>query len=235
MKACEFAELDGSYVLGALSPTERQEYEKHLATCESCARSVRELAGLPGLIARVDPVILEPAPAVEPVPDTLLPSLVREVGRLRRRRVFATVGVAAAAAVAVGVMLVSGLGGDTPPVASPPSTGPSAQALVGQTMMPVGHVPVTATLAVTPVGWGTKFDLTCSYLPDGQEYKQLPPTATYGLFVVSRDGSSEQVGTWQAIGGKTMHFSAGTAARRADIADVEIRTTKGQPVLRLTS
>jgi hypothetical protein len=235
MSACEYAELDGSYVLGALSPTERQEYEKHLATCESCARSVRELAGLPGLIARVDPVILEPAPAAEPVPATLLPSLVREVGRARRRRVFATVGVAAAAVVAVGAMAISGLGGDTPPVASPPSPSPSVAAPAGLSMIPIGHAPVTGNLAFTSVGWGTKIDLTCSYRPDWEGYQELPKNATYGLFVVTRDGSTQQVGTWEAIGGKTMHFTAGTAAQRADIAAVEVRTVKGQPVLKLTS
>ena len=59
--------------------------------------------------------------------------------------------------------------------------------------------------------------------------------ATYALFVVTRDGSMQQVGTWQAIGGKTMHFSAGTAARRGDISAVEVRTKAGRPVLRLQS
>jgi len=234
MSGCEYAEWDGSYVLGGLSPAERQDYERHLATCADCATSVREMAGLPGLLARVDPVILEPAPAAEPVPATLLPSLVREVGRARRRRVLASVGVAAAAAVAVGATLVASLGSETPPAASPPTSTPSSVAPAGESMMPVGHVPVTATLAVTRVGWGTKLDLTCSYRSEGEGY-QLPKTATYGLFVVNRDGSAEQVGTWQAIDGKTMHFSAGTAAQGRDIKDVEVRTVDGHPVLRLQS
>src|SRR3954447_21727633 len=145
MSACEYAELDGSYVLGGLSPAERQAYERHLATCESCARSVRELAGLPGLLARVDPVILESAPAVEPVPATLLPALVREVSRVRRRRVLAAVGVAAAAAVAVGGAMLSGLDlHGTPPVADPSRTSTASPA--GLSMIPVGHAPVTGNL-----------------------------------------------------------------------------------------
>ena len=179
-------------------------------------------------------MILEPAPAVEPVPATLLPSLVREVGRVRRRRLLATVGVAAAAAVAVGAVVVAGLGNDSTPSAAPPASTPSSASPVGQSMMPVGHVPVTATLAFTPVGWGTRIDLTCDYEP-GREGYQLPKTATYGLFVVNRDGRAEQVGTWKAIDGKTMHFSAGTAASRSDIKDVEVRTLDGLPVLRLQS
>lgn len=233
--SCEYAELDGPYVLGSLSPSERQEYEKHLATCADCSRSVRELAGLPGLLARVDPVILEPAPAVEPVPATLLPSLVRQVERTRRRRWLAVAGAAAAAVLAIAVLVVQTVGDDeTPPSAAPPSASPSVSAPVGQAMAPVGKVPVTATLAFTSVGWGTKLDLTCSYQPGEEDY-QLPRTATYGLFVVNRDGSAEQVGTWRAVGGKTMHFSAGTAAQLDDIADVEVRTVDGKPVLKLKS
>jgi hypothetical protein len=233
---CEYDELDGAYVLGSLSPGERQEYERHLATCESCARSVRELAGLPGLLARVDPVILEPAPVDEPVPATLLPSLVREVGRSRRRRFLGSVGVAAAAAVAVATMALTSLGGGAAPTVSPPPAGPSSTAQPASlSMIPVNDAPVTGSLAFTSVGWGTKLDLTCSYRPDWDTYEELPKTATYALFVVTRDGSMQQVGTWQAIGGKTMHFSAGTAARRNDISAVEVRTKTGRPVLRLQS
>ena len=235
MSGCQYAELDGSYVLGSLSPVERQEFERHLATCKDCARSVRELAGLPGLLARVDPVILEPQPAIEPVPETLLPTLVREVQRARRRRRRLTAaGVAAAAAVLAGIVGAQSLGSDDPPAAAPTSPSPSATALAGESMRPVGHVPVTATLAFTSVTWGTRLDLTCSYEPTTGEY-QLPRRVTYGLFVVNRDGSAEQVGTWRALDGRTMRLTAATAAERDDIAAVEVRTVDGRPVLRLTA
>ena len=234
MSGCGYAELDGSYVLGALSPVERQEFERHLDTCADCARSVRELAGLPGLLGRVDPVILEPGPPPGPVPATLLPSLVREVARARRRRLFASVGVAAAAAVAaVSFVLVSGVvGGTDTPSANPPTTTPSTAVPVGQAMSPVGHVPVTGTLAFTPVAWGTRIDLTCSYEHAAGSY-HAPSSVTYGLFVVNRDGSAQQVGTWRALDGQTMRVTAATAAQRSDIAGVEVRTADGRPVLRL--
>src|SRR5438128_9463850 len=95
---CPQAHLDGAYVLGSLSPAERQEFEQHLGSCEECARSVREVAGLPGLLFRVDRAVLA-QDETEPVPATLLPSLVREVRRRRRRTVLAVAGAAAAAAV----------------------------------------------------------------------------------------------------------------------------------------
>ncbi len=235
MSVCDYAELDGSYVLGALSPGERQEFEKHLATCEDCSRSVRELAGLPGLLSRVDPVVLEPPPAMEPVPESLLPALVRDVRRSRRRRVYATAGLAAAAALAVGALLVQGIASEEPPVAAPPAPGPSATAVpAGLSMLPVGDAPVTAQVAFTSVTWGTRLDLTCSYRPRPGEY-DLPRAVTYGLFVVDRQGDVEQVGTWQALDGRTMRLQAATAARRDDIASVEVRTADGRPVLKLSS
>ncbi|MGN6575193.1 MAG: anti-sigma factor family protein, partial [Nocardioides sp.] len=84
--SCGYAHLDGSYVLGALSPVERQDYERHLDDCPSCARAVQELAGLPGLLGKTDLAAIE-SPAVEaPLPDTLLPHLVHEVRRQQRRR-----------------------------------------------------------------------------------------------------------------------------------------------------
>ena len=50
--SCEFAHHDGAYVLGSLSPADRSAFERHLAGCADCALGVRELAGLPGLLAQ---------------------------------------------------------------------------------------------------------------------------------------------------------------------------------------
>jgi hypothetical protein len=233
MTTCEYAELDGAYVLGALSPIERQEFEEHLTTCKNCSRSVRELAGMPGLLSRVDPVDLEP-PANAPVPDTLLPSLVREARRTGRRRVYASVGVAAAAAVAIGALLVGDLRSDSPSITTAPTSSPSATLAVGESMHPIGHVPVRATLTFASVTWGTKIHLTCTYEHAAGE-GDASRTKTYGLFVVNRDGKAEQVGTWRALDGRTTRLTAGTAETRDDIASVEIRTADGRPVLQLAS
>ena len=52
---CEHEHDDGAYVLGALSPAERAQYERHLATCSFCREAVAEIAVLPGLLGRLDP------------------------------------------------------------------------------------------------------------------------------------------------------------------------------------
>lgn len=233
---CRYAHHDGSFVLGALSPTERQEFEEHLAGCADCARAVRELAGLPGLLARVDPAVLECSPTEEPVPDTLLPALVRQVRHTQRRRMFVTAGVAAAAAmiVAVGTLALTGaLDGERTPTASPSS---SATLIIpaGQAMLPVGQAPMEASLAFEPVAWGTRLDLTCSY-PLGEGEYESPRAATYALFVHTRDGRTEQVATWRSLPGRTMRLAAATSASREDISSVVVRTVDGKPVLKLTA
>jgi anti-sigma-K factor RskA len=60
-----------AYVLGALTPAERQVFEAHLATCVVCAAEVRRLAFVGAALAQTAPVA-EPAPAVR---DRLLSSI----------------------------------------------------------------------------------------------------------------------------------------------------------------
>jgi hypothetical protein len=222
--SCEFTEWDGAYVLGALSPSDRLLFEQHLGGCADCARGVRELAGMPGLLGRVGPGVLETPAIVEPVPETLLPALVREVRRTQRRRrgVAVAAGLAAAAVVAVVALAVGG-GDAEQPVAPVPAA--------GQDMATLGGAPVHATVALESVTWGTRLDLTCTYEP-GERYSS-PRTMTYAVVVRTRDGGTEQVGTWKSVQGKTMRLTAATATSRADIASVEVRTTHGKPVLRL--
>jgi hypothetical protein len=233
--SCAFPHDDGAYVLGALSPAERLDFERHLTDCEECTRAVRELAGLPGLLGRVEADVLEQPAVDEPVPATLLPALSREVGRARRRRGLLTAAAAAAVVVAVTVpVTVSQLTDDDgPALAVPgPTAAPSGSAPL--VMKPVGDVPVRASVSLDPVKWGTKLGLTCTY-DSAWANRPLPKEPTYALFVRTRDGRAEQVGTWRSSDGITMRISAGTAASREDIAAVEIRNTDGRLLLELAA
>jgi Putative zinc-finger len=233
---CELAHLDGAYVLGALSPSERLDYERHLLTCAECSRSVRELAGIPGLLAQVDPADLEAAPH-PPVPETLLPALVREARGDQRRRSFLVAGVAAGltAAAVASIAVIGGLTGEREPVAGPtPSTSVSRSA-VSEPMAEVGPTPVEASLLVASVAWGTRLDLTCSYADAAEEDEyEASPAAQYALVVRTRDGQSQEVATWHGLPGRTMHLTGATATRRPDMEAVEVRTADGIVVLRLT-
>lgn len=228
-----YGHYDAAYVLGALSPGERQEFEAHVAECERCRRAVAEIAGLPGLLARLDPAEVEhdePAPqdaGADPVPDTLLPRLLAEVareGRRRRTRAFTLAAAAAAAVAAVSVGVTAGLG------AGPDPSAPTAVDTPARRMTQVGQDRLAAKVAMEPVAWGTRLSITCTYAAPRYADTGLP---TYTMVVRTRDGSEEQVASWRAVAGRPTTVTAATAARPAEITSVEVRTTKGDPVLRL--
>lgn len=234
---CRFTRDASAYVLGALSPAERRDFAGHLPGCADCSRAVGELAGLPGLLGRVDASLLEQPGANHPVPARLLPALAREVRLARRRRTWATAGLAAASVALVAVVTVVTMwqvGGDQ--VAAPPDPTPTSTPadLQSQPMRPVGDVPVRATVTLEQVTWGTRLGLTCTYDTGSVGY-ELPPEVDYTLFVRTRDGRAEQVGSWRSVDGLSMQLSAGTAATPEELKSVEVRTANGRVVLRLAT
>ena len=224
---CPYEMWDGAYLLGSLSPAERREFEAHLDSCEQCSRAVRDLAGLPGLLGRIGPEVLD-EPAPEPVPETLLPRLSRAVRRSQQRRTWLTAGIAAAAAVAVttgGALVLNDqsrtpTAGDHRPAVVQPSSHP---------MTSVSNDPMTARVALTSVAWGTKLDLSCSYPSGTPAYEG----GAYALVVHTKDGHTERVATWNGLPGKTMTVTGATAAWKQNIASVEVTTLDGTPVTEL--
>lgn len=233
--SCTHAHDDAAYVLGALSPTERLDFERHLPTCDECSRSIRSLAGMPGLLDLVDAGVLEDPPVDTPLPATLLPSLTRAVETRGRRRTVVIAGLAAAAAAVVALAVPLALGDDAPPVSGP---GTSATSTPGQdqvetrVMAPQGDVPIEATLGLEQVTWGTRMLLTCTYDKDAIGV-ELPEQVDYLLYVTDARGHSEQVGSWTSLSGTTMTVPAATSVTRDDLASVEVRTPDGRVVLRL--
>ena len=233
MSDCALSHSDAAYVLGSLSPTDRLEFERHLPGCESCRRSVAELAGLPGLLARV-PVEQVEAPApFEPLPATVLPALVAVVRREQRRKtVLVMLGAAAAiAVVALGVGALQAARDDArAPEAAPTSVSPTVAP--AQPMDVVHDYGMKADVSLTPVGWGTKVLLTCSY-PDPEGEYGGGHAYEYRLVAFAGDGKSDKVMTWKAVPGKTMSLPGSTAAALDDITRVEVQSEHGRTILRL--
>ncbi len=223
--SCDFAHLDGVYVLGALAAGERAEYERHLPGCEECSRALRDLAGLPGLLGRVPLEVLEQPEAADPVPETLLPAVVAEASRPRGRRTAALVAAAVVAlllaTVGVTAALVDDTGSDR---SAAPST--SESTAPAQRLTSLGN-PSTGWVSLTEKAWGTRIDLTCTY--DGK----LTERTTYVLVVQPVDGAPQQVGTWEADLGQEVHLTMATSVATDDIATVEVQTESGYQVLRL--
>jgi len=224
---CPYEMWDGSYVLGSLSPAERREYEAHLDGCKDCSRAVRDLAGLPGLLGRIGPEVFEESEP-EPVPETLLPRLSRAVRRRQQRRTWLTAGMAAAAAVVVtsAGVLAPDNSGSSSPEAGPPSASTSVAPPLGRPMTNVSSDPMVASVALTPVAWGTRLDLTCSYPVSGAIYEG----GAYAMVVHTKDGRTERIATWNGLPGKSMHVTGATASWKKDISSVQVTHADGTPI-----
>lgn len=229
--SCEFATLDAAYVLGSLAPAERAEYESHLRTCDECAKAVRELAGMPGLLARVPADVLEEPLLPHPVPDTLLPSLVAAAQKQQRRRTIRTALLAAAAVAVIATgsaVVATSLDGDEAPDASPPvvvaTTSPPQQ------MTPVGPGQSEGWVSLTPIAdGGTRLDLTCTYRSSygsGHAY-------TYKLVVIATDGRTQDARVFDASSGEEVRESGTTTIDLDDIEKVLVKNSYGDAILLL--
>lgn len=219
---CPFAELDGAYVLGALSAAERTEFEQHLPDCRTCQEAVQEMAGLPGLLSRVP---IEQVTDPPQAPATLWPRLVAEAARNRRRsrwRLAVAGGAAAACLVAlIGVGWLAGrdTGRPTPAQAS-------SQTLA---FTPIGNVSgLEAKASLQSVLWGTRIVMQC--FGDGKSYQAAEP---YTLYVILRSGQVLPAANWNGVAGKTLHIEGDVYAAKATIAALEVRGDEGIPLLRL--
>jgi hypothetical protein len=250
-QADPFLDYDAAYVMGALDPQDRRAFESHLSTCEHCRAAVAELAGLPGLLAQVPAgQMLTPRKEPELPPQTLLPRLVAQVRRQRRRRrIWGTAaGAVAAACLICAFVLASGaIGSDGPYTAArPPVAGaPGAPGDQGDTllMIPPGDRvirAVTVSVQLDPVAWGTRVNLECTYA-EGQESSQQqeelenpeePGSPVYRLVLLARHGGgTQQLAAWTALAGKTVRVTGSTNLKIADIEDIRLQTSRGVTLL----
>jgi hypothetical protein len=213
----DIAHWDAAYILGALSPQDRREYEDFLAGNPTQAAALTELAGLPGILNALSPaeaVALDAIPAAaagDQRPMDMMPSLARAAKRRQRRsrRNIATMVAATAAAfLAVGVIVTASVTGRLQP-----STAPSLQAMAA-----TGRGGITAELAVTEKAWGTRLDWKCAYTKDWSRN-----VSSYDLVVTTVDGKQTTVGTWRPAGDEAANLSAATVIPTSQIRSVDIR------------
>lgn len=223
-----FAEWDAAYVLGALSPAERREFEEHLDGCAKCRSAVTELSALPGLLGRIDDArafaLLEDAgsDAQPAAPADLVARIQNRERRDRIRRRIGTAGaLVAAAAIAAVLALV------LPPVLSP-----AVQPTFAAELTPTDpSVPVEASIELTSVEWGTRIEMNCGYHPPAPGADGGYAPVSYALWVVDRDGAESSLSTWTASAGGTVSITADTALTLSEIAQLEVRSATGVQVL----
>ena len=203
----------GSYLMGALDPTERTTVEVHLQTCEGCRGELASHAGLPGLMSRLtrEEAVSE---ALLP-PPSLLPAVLRaveeqrtvQVKRLRRWRSVAAAGLIAAAAASIGVVGLPGAGPSRTPLASLAGTASSGD------------------LALEAKPWGTALHLRV----------RVPAATSYVAWAVDASGARTVVASWGPTGKGRMDVDGATALRGRALRTVLVTTGSGTPLLTLRS
>jgi anti-sigma factor RsiW len=181
--SCPHAIDVGAYVIDALEPAERAQVTAHLARCDACAAELRELEGLPVLLATV--------PARETVPSAPVPS---ELAFLRLRRsaeaASSSPGRQAAGAppyrrrwlLAAAAAVVVGVGGAGVAVA----VGNGAP---GPTTVAASSGDLSVRAAIAPSGSGSRITLALDGVPSGQQCE---------LSVQASDGHWETSRAWTA-------------------------------------
>jgi hypothetical protein len=205
---------DAAYVLGALSPDEHAAFEAHLETCDECRLRVAEARAATDLLTGLT---VTDAADPGPVPDTLLPGLLRAARRERSRGRWITGSLGAVAAACITALVVVLWPGGSDTAAPPP-------ALAFTQVQPV---PVTATATLVAKPWGTEIELNCRYAEGIEE------SHPYRLVVFDTHNHRYDAGSWMLGPGGPIEFTTGTSLRAADISRMQITLADGSPILQL--
>ncbi|WP_051218355.1 zf-HC2 domain-containing protein [Nocardioides insulae] len=238
----EYADLDGAYVLGALSPGEREGFERHLSGCAECRRSVSELTPLPGLLSHLEPadaqLLLDdpgggrqdlgpPAGLEERLLDAAEAERESSGPRSRRRLVLAGVIAALVAAVAAAALVVP----------FDVDEGSTDQApTMSVELRPRAATSLSAEVALTGMPWGTSVEMTCTY-PQGDpaSYRgsggDYAGGRAYRLVVLTADGRREVVSRWRAGPGDTVRTSGSSDLGVEEILRLQVRVGASGRVL----
>jgi anti-sigma-K factor RskA len=224
---CTEARLSlGVYVLGAIDPAERALVDAHLTTCRDCRDELAGLAGLPALLARVNPdeiSRIRADDAVRPLasddhPPQELLGTVLGLAEARRRRNRWRYLSAAAAVVVIAVGLFAGLKS----AASTTTRVVPNVAVAWESAQGANHVTgVTADVAYTQQLWGNQFQVLVDHIPQG---------TTCQMWVVHPDGTRTQVAAWTTARDEGTVWYWGSMPRTAG-AISKFQITEGNKVL----
>jgi hypothetical protein len=231
---CTEARLSlGVYVLGAIDPAERAMVDAHLQTCQECRDELAGLAGLPALLARVNPdeisricaddTVGSSVPAAVAVEDRApgeLVGTVLDLAEARRRRGRWRIAASAAAVAAIAGGLFGGLSSITtnPTIKVPVSSG-TAQ---WETVQAVSKISgASASVAYSHEMWGDAFEVLVDHIPVG---------TTCQLWIVHPDGTRTLAGAWTTARDEGKVWYGGSMAA-SDKAISSFQITSGSKVL----
>ena len=184
----------GVYVLGAIDPAERGLVDAHLVTCRDCRDELAGLAGLPALLARVNPdeiSRIRADDAVRPMAsddpsEELLGTVLGLADARRRRNRWRYLSVAAAVVVIAGG-LFAGLSSATSTTVTKTLVAQDGNAPWDTAQGTNQVTGATATVAYSHQLWGQAFQVLVDHIPIG---------TTCELWAVHPDGSRTEVAAW---------------------------------------
>jgi hypothetical protein len=220
----------GVYVLGAIDPAERGLVDAHLLTCRDCRDELAGLAGLPALLARVNPDeisrirsddTVRPMASDDHPPEELL-GTVLGLAEARRRRNRWRYLSAAAAVVAIAGGLFAGLSSATSTTITHTVFAGAAGTGTWETAMATNQATeATATVAYSRQLWGNAFQVLTNRIPIG---------TTCQLWVVHPDGSRTQVAAWTTARDEGKVWYGGSMASTAGLIN-KFEITAGNRLL----
>jgi hypothetical protein len=218
----------GVYVLGAIDPGERGLVDAHLTTCRDCRDELAGLAGLPALLARVNPdeiSRIRADDAVRPVgsddpPEELLGTVLGLADARRRRNRWRYLSAAAAVAAIAGG-LFAGLSSVTSTTTTHTlvvSAGPGVWETTSGTNHATG---ATATVAYSQQLWGNAFQVLVDHIAEG---------TTCQMWVIHPDGTQTEVAAWTTARDEGKVWYEGSMASSAGSIS-KFQITAGNKVL----
>ncbi|MEV3905775.1 hypothetical protein AB0K11_25935 [Mycobacterium sp. NPDC050551] len=224
------AEWDAAYVLGALTPAEQQEYERYLAADPARSAQLDELRVIPSLLDALTPeeayALLEPVDAGDGPGERAAPVTSLADARAERKSRSRTGLWTSALAAAAALLLIGGFVG----YAVIPRQATSTGEVTLQAMSPGSRGGVSAALAVSEKGWGTRFDWTCEYTAEW-----ATDVASYDLVVTTVDGAQSTVASWSPAGDEATGLAAATVIPTTQIRTVDIRVAGTDTKLAVTT
>jgi predicted anti-sigma-YlaC factor YlaD len=220
----------GVYVLGAIDPAERGLVDAHLVTCRDCRDELAGLAGLPALLARVNPDeisricaddTVRPMASDDP-PEELL-GTVLSLAEARRRRNRWRYLSAAAAVVAIAGGLFAGLRTATSTTTTATRTLVVPNQVVSwESAQGTNHATgATADVAYSQELWGSAIQVLVDNIPQG---------TTCQMWVLHPDGTRTQVAAWTTARDEgTVWYGGSMASTAGPISEFQI--TAGDKVL----
>jgi hypothetical protein len=227
----------GAYLLGALEPPERYEFESHIAQCDSCRTELIRLAPLPGMLNQISvedfdeglpagelyptapmPIQTLDAPAPQmlaPPPELLVPPSPpdpspppAEPAPPGRSRAYRLVAAAALVVlVAVGAAFGWGALRGATPEPGPENPGITWSASAPQT-------DIRADVRLVDHEWGTEI---------GIRMANMPPDRRCYAVVYDHYGNRETAGWWGTDHDANVEIPASTSIRRSWIDRIEFK------------